>query len=61
MAAEAEVTGPDLVNEGIPTESIGENAPVKGHVDGKQVIVVRTPQGVRAVGGSCTHYGGPSR
>jgi NADPH-dependent 2,4-dienoyl-CoA reductase/sulfur reductase-like enzyme/nitrite reductase/ring-hydroxylating ferredoxin subunit len=59
MAAEAEVTGPDLVNEGIPVESVSEGTPVKGHVDGKQVIVVRTPQGVRAVGGSCTHYGGP--
>ena len=59
MGAEAEVTGPDLVNEGIPAESIGDETPAKGHVDGKQVIVVRTTEGLRAVAGSCTHYGGP--
>lgn len=59
MGAEAEVTGPDLVNEGIPAESIGDETPATGHVDGKQVIVVRTTEGLRAVAGSCTHYGGP--
>ena len=59
MGAEAEVTGPDLVNEGIPAESIRDETPAKGHVDGKQVIVVRTTEGLRAVAGSCTHYGGP--
>jgi len=59
MAAEADVTGPDLLNEGIPVEDIGDQTPAKGQVDGKQVIVVRTPDGLRAVAGSCTHYGGP--
>ena len=59
MGAEAKVTGPDLVNEGIPAESIGNDTPVKGQIDGKQVIVVRTEEGLRAVAGSCTHYGGP--
>jgi NADPH-dependent 2,4-dienoyl-CoA reductase/sulfur reductase-like enzyme/nitrite reductase/ring-hydroxylating ferredoxin subunit len=59
MAAEADVTGPDLLTEGIPVEDIGDQTPVKGQVDGKQVIVVRTPEGLRAVAGSCTHYGGP--
>ena len=59
MGAEAEVTGPDLANEGIPTDSIGAETPVKGQVDGKQVVVVRTAEGLRAVAGSCTHYGGP--
>jgi NADPH-dependent 2,4-dienoyl-CoA reductase/sulfur reductase-like enzyme/nitrite reductase/ring-hydroxylating ferredoxin subunit len=59
MGAEAEVTGPDLVSEGIPVEDVGEQTPTKGQVDGKQVIVVRTPDGLRAVAGRCTHYGGP--
>ncbi|HSK07928.1 MAG TPA: FAD-dependent oxidoreductase [Acidimicrobiia bacterium] len=59
MGAEAETTGPDLANAGIPAESIGDGKPVKGQVDGKQVVVVRTSEGLRAVAGSCTHYGGP--
>jgi NADPH-dependent 2,4-dienoyl-CoA reductase/sulfur reductase-like enzyme/nitrite reductase/ring-hydroxylating ferredoxin subunit len=59
MGAEAEVSGPDLVSEGIPIADVGEQTPTKGQVDGKQVIVVRTPEGLRAVAGSCTHYGGP--
>ncbi len=57
--AETKVTGPDLVNEGIPLASLETDAPVKGQVDGKQVIVVRTGKGLCAVAGTCTHYGGP--
>ena len=57
--SETEVTGPDLVNEGIPTDSLDDNIPVKGQVDGKQVIVVRTGSGLCAVAGHCSHYGGP--
>ncbi len=57
--AETKVTGPDLVSEGIPLASLETDVPVKGQVDGKQVIVVRTGKGLCAVAGTCTHYGGP--
>ena len=40
--AETTVTGPDLVDDGIPLDSLGLNEPVKGQFEGKQVIVVRT-------------------
>ncbi|MGH8928802.1 MAG: FAD-dependent oxidoreductase [Acidimicrobiia bacterium] len=58
MGAE-KVTGPDLIEEGIPSSDIVDGIPAAGHVDGKPVIVVRTPGGLRAVGGTCTHYSGP--
>ena len=57
--AETKVTGADLVEEGIPTSDLEPDRPVKGQVDGRQVIVVRTSAGICAVAGSCTHYGGP--
>jgi len=57
--SDTEVTGPDLVNEGIPIDSLDEDTPVKGQVDGRQVIVVRTGGGLCAIAGHCSHYGGP--
>ncbi|MGI8822050.1 MAG: FAD-dependent oxidoreductase [Acidimicrobiia bacterium] len=59
MAGAIELTGPDLATETIPAEEVGGDVPFVGHLDGKPVIVVRTAEGVRAVGGRCTHYGGP--
>ncbi|MBA2338398.1 MAG: FAD-dependent oxidoreductase [Acidimicrobiia bacterium] len=59
MAGAIKLIGPDLVTETIPAEAIGGDVPFVGHLDGKPVVVVRTPDGVRAVGGRCTHYGGP--
>ena len=59
MAGDAKVSGPDLAIEGIPVDALTSNAPVSGHVEGKPVVVVSTSDGVRAVGGRCTHYGGP--
>ena len=59
MAGDAKITGPDLVTEGIPLEELPGDQPALGHVDGKPVVVVQTADGPRAVGGSCTHYGGP--
>ena len=32
---------------------------VAAQVEGKAVIVLRTPDGVRVVGGRCSHYGAP--
>jgi NADPH-dependent 2,4-dienoyl-CoA reductase/sulfur reductase-like enzyme/nitrite reductase/ring-hydroxylating ferredoxin subunit len=57
--AETKVNGPDLAEEGIPANDLELDIPVKGQVDGNQVIVVRTAAGLCAVAGSCTHYHGP--
>ena len=59
MGEDIKLSGPDLTIEGIPVDQIGSDLPVPGHVDGKPVVVVATKDGVRAVGGRCTHYGGP--
>ena len=59
MAGETKLEGPDLTEEGLPADSVGGKVPAVGHVDGKPVIVLRTPAGLKAVGGRCTHYGGP--
>lgn len=59
MAGAGDLQGPDLGTEGIPREDLGAEVPAVGHYDGKPVAVVATPEGIRAVGGSCTHYGGP--
>ena len=50
--------GPDLT-AGVSFESLTENLPLLGHVDGDPVILVRAGQEVFAVGATCTHYGGP--
>jgi NADPH-dependent 2,4-dienoyl-CoA reductase/sulfur reductase-like enzyme/nitrite reductase/ring-hydroxylating ferredoxin subunit len=59
MAGETKLKGPDLSTEGIAADDVGHQIPAVGHVDGKPVIVLRTRAGLRAVGGRCTHYGGP--
>lgn len=59
MAKKVEVEGPDLAEEGIAIEEVGTDLPAGGHVSGDPVVVVKTPSGLRAVGGKCTHYGGP--
>lgn len=59
MAGEAKLTGPDLREDGIPIEEANSGVLSVGHVDGKPVVVVATGEGFHALGGSCTHYGGP--
>ncbi len=59
MAEDIEISGPDLNIEGIPLDELGPDVPTVGHVDGKPVVVVKTEDGPKAVGGTCTHYGGP--
>jgi NADPH-dependent 2,4-dienoyl-CoA reductase/sulfur reductase-like enzyme/nitrite reductase/ring-hydroxylating ferredoxin subunit len=59
MGEQKAPAGPDLVKEGIPIEEVGTEIPVAAQVDGKAVIAIRTRDGVRVVGGRCTHYGGP--
>ncbi len=59
MASEAQDLGPDLGIDGVSVDDLEIGVPHKGHVDGKAVVVVATDTGIHAVGGSCTHYGGP--
>ena len=39
--------------------SLTDGVPLLGHVDGEQVIVVKHGDDVRAIGATCSHYGGP--
>ncbi|HEU4749860.1 MAG TPA: FAD-dependent oxidoreductase [Acidimicrobiia bacterium] len=59
MGGKTKLKGPDLSKEGVAADMVGDQIPAVGHVDGKPVIVIRTASGLRAVGGRCTHYGGP--
>ncbi len=58
MAETTTLTGPDLA-VGISIADLPENAPVVGHARGEAVVLVRTGAEVRALGATCTHYGGP--
>src|SRR6185436_14026841 len=58
MAETTTLTGPDLA-VGISIADLQENAPVVGHARGEAVVLVRTGAQVRALGATCTHYGGP--
>jgi apoptosis-inducing factor 3 len=53
-----EPQGPDL-KSGIDLESLVENSPLLGHVDGEPVILVRQGESIFAIGATCTHYRGP--
>ncbi|HEV2200245.1 MAG TPA: FAD-dependent oxidoreductase [Bryobacteraceae bacterium] len=53
-----EPQGPDL-KSGIDLESLVENSPRLGHVDGEPVILIRQGEKIFAIGATCTHYGGP--
>ena len=53
-----EPQGPDL-KSGIDLESLVENSPLLGHVDGEPVILVRQGENIFAIGATCTHYNGP--
>ncbi|HEX6222176.1 MAG TPA: FAD-dependent oxidoreductase [Acidimicrobiia bacterium] len=59
MAGETNLSGPDLAEEGLPLEALDAETPSVGHFDGKPVVLVQTQDGPRAVGSTCTHYGGP--
>src|SRR5262245_9722534 len=53
-----QLTGPDL-RSGVDIESLTENSPLLGHVDGEAVMLVRQGENIFATGATCTHYGGP--
>lgn len=50
--------GPDL-RSGVDVESLADNSPLLGHVDGEAVILVRQGENIFATGATCTHYSGP--
>lgn len=53
-----ELSGPDL-KSWVSLESLAEDSPLLGHVEGEPVIVVRQGENIFAIGAACTHYGGP--
>ena len=55
---QGEVTGPDL-SQGVPIASIPEGGMLGGHVGDEPVLLSRDGDSVYAIGGRCTHYGGP--
>jgi apoptosis-inducing factor 3 len=52
-------SGPDLGTEGAAVADIPEGGLLAGHFEGEPVVLVRKGGAVFAVGGKCTHYGGP--
>src|SRR5437879_9757579 len=58
MSEPSELTGPDLA-QGIPLGQIPEGELFAAHAFGKPLVVVRRGDSVRAIGATCTHYGGP--
>jgi NADPH-dependent 2,4-dienoyl-CoA reductase/sulfur reductase-like enzyme/nitrite reductase/ring-hydroxylating ferredoxin subunit len=57
MGSQSTVSGPDLA-AGIDESALGEQ-PLVGHVGDQAVLLVRHGQAIRAIGATCTHYGGP--
>ena len=58
MSGPVELAGPDLA-QGVPIAEIPEGELFAAHAFGKPLVVVRRGDAVRAIGGQCTHYGGP--
>ena len=51
--------GPDLGTEGAAIADLPEGGLLAGHFQGDPVVLVRKSEGIFALGGKCTHYGGP--
>jgi NADPH-dependent 2,4-dienoyl-CoA reductase/sulfur reductase-like enzyme/nitrite reductase/ring-hydroxylating ferredoxin subunit len=58
MANETELKGPDFAS-GIAMSDLSENTPLLGHTHGEAVVLIRQGAEVRALGATCSHYGGP--
>src|SRR6188508_654227 len=58
MGHDKELSGPDLTS-GVGFSELVENVPLLGHAAGEAVMLIRTGGGIRAVGATCSHYGGP--
>ena len=50
--------GPDFT-QGVPLASIPDTGVLAGRVGDESVLLARLDDGLHAVGGNCTHYGGP--
>ncbi|MBA3812341.1 MAG: FAD-dependent oxidoreductase [Caulobacteraceae bacterium] len=57
-ASQAKPVGPDL-SQGVPLADVPFAGALAGHVGGDPVLLIRRSDGLFAVGGACTHYGGP--
>jgi NADPH-dependent 2,4-dienoyl-CoA reductase/sulfur reductase-like enzyme/nitrite reductase/ring-hydroxylating ferredoxin subunit len=57
MGSDTQLSGPDLA-AGIAETDLRDK-PLVGHAHGEAVLLVRDGAHVRAVGATCTHYGGP--
>jgi nitrite reductase/ring-hydroxylating ferredoxin subunit len=53
-----EPAGPDLA-EGVPAASLPDGGMISGHVGEEPVLLARLGADILAIGGKCTHYGGP--
>jgi NADPH-dependent 2,4-dienoyl-CoA reductase/sulfur reductase-like enzyme/nitrite reductase/ring-hydroxylating ferredoxin subunit len=50
--------GPDF-SQGVPADTIEEGGTIAGHVSGRAVLLSRFEGQFFAIGGICSHYGGP--
>jgi apoptosis-inducing factor 3 len=57
-SGKAELEGPDL-EQGVELAQLGDEKPFVGHARGEAVVLVRKGDTVRAIGATCSHYGGP--
>jgi apoptosis-inducing factor 3 len=55
---QTELNGPDL-EQGISIDELPDGAMLGGHAGGEAVLLVRRGGEIHAIGGTCTHYGGP--
>src|SRR5262245_58540577 len=53
------LSGPDLGKQGAALSELRDGGMLLGHFNGEPVLLVRKGTAVRAMGGKCTHYGGP--
>jgi NADPH-dependent 2,4-dienoyl-CoA reductase/sulfur reductase-like enzyme/nitrite reductase/ring-hydroxylating ferredoxin subunit len=58
MSQDAGPQGPDL-EAGVPEADLAEGGMIGGHVGEEAVLLARSGGEIFAVGGACTHYGGP--
>lgn len=57
-ATQAQLSGPDF-SLGLPLADVPATGALSGHVGGEPVLLMRRADGLFAVSGACTHYGGP--
>src|SRR6478735_1236695 len=53
------LSGPDLATDGAASSELRDGGMFLGHFNGEAVLLVRKGKAVHAMGGKCTHYGGP--